>query len=117
MPVEAGDITVRDGDTIVVDGTPVRLQGVAAPELGEPGGHHAKVAMQQLVRDGVTCELTGERTWDREVGVCYDSPGQDIGAAIIAAGLARDCARYSGGRYASVETAESRRLPLPGYCR
>jgi endonuclease YncB( thermonuclease family) len=45
------------------------------------------------VRNGITCELTGERTDDREVGVCYDSEGKDIGAAIIAAGLARDCAR------------------------
>ena len=37
-----GEVTrVRDGDTIVVAGVPVRLQGLAAPERGEPGGAEA----------------------------------------------------------------------------
>ncbi len=41
---------VRDGDTIVVGRhTAVRLQGVHAPELGEPGGYEAQRFMAQLV--------------------------------------------------------------------
>jgi len=63
------------------------------------------------------CELTGEKTHDREVGACYLDDGTDIGAAIIAEGLARDCPRFSGGRHEACETEKSRTLPLPGYCR
>lgn len=106
----------RDGDTIEVDGTAIRLTGVAAPELGERHGREARRFMLRLV-DGKTvrCELNGERSYDRRIGVCYFN-GQDIGAAIIAAGLARDCPRYSRGRYERIETDASRRLSLPGYC-
>jgi len=36
--VHAGGLYVRDADTIVVDGTPVRLNGVDAPELDTNSG-------------------------------------------------------------------------------
>lgn len=54
-------------------------------------------------------------THDRLVGACY-LDGSDIGAALIAAGLARDCPRYSGGRFADLETDAHRRLPRHRYC-
>lgn len=112
-----GTVThVRDGDTIEVAGVAVRLNGVAAPELDEPGGQDGKQFMLELVAGkAVRCDLNGERTYDRVVGVCYLNE-QDIGASIIAAGLARDCPRFSGGRYDAFNTAASKRLPLPGYC-
>jgi len=66
---------------------PVRLNGVAAPELNEPVGQEAKQFMVELVAGkAVRCDLNGERTYDRVVGVCYLNE-QDIGASIIAAGL------------------------------
>lgn len=100
----ASGLKVRDADTIVVDGTPVRLQGVDAPELGGSAGRDAKLWMVNFLKGkSVKCDLTGERTYDRFVGVCY-ADGQDIGAAVIAAGHASDCARYSGGRYRKFET-------------
>jgi endonuclease YncB( thermonuclease family) len=109
---------VRDGDTIVVSQVPIRLHGVAAPELKEKWGRASKKAMQRLVAgQRLRCELTGKKTYDREVGVCYLDDGTDIGAAIITEGLARDCPRYSGGRYVEFETEKSRTLPLPDYCR
>ena len=40
-----------------------------------------------------------------------------ITAAVIAAGRARDCPRFSAGRYAAVERPQAAALPLPGYCR
>ncbi len=112
-----GEVThVRDGDTIEVGGVPVRLNGVAAPELSEPGGRLAKAFMVRLVAGkAVRCDLDGSRSFDRVVGVCY-LDGQDIGASIIATGLARDCPSFSGGRYAEIDTAASKRLPLLGYC-
>ncbi len=115
---EAGGLQVRDADTIVVDGTPVRLNGVDAPELGTRSGQDAKRWMVNFLRGkDVECKLNGERTYDRWVGVCY-ADGQDIGAAVIAAGHALDCARYSGGRYKHLETpAAKSRLKRAGYCR
>ncbi|MFA3915958.1 thermonuclease family protein [Ruegeria hyattellae] len=64
----------------------------------------------------VYCDLTGEKTYDRYVGVCY-ADSKDIGAAVIAAGHALDCRRYSGGRYAQLETpAAKSRLKRARYC-
>ena len=112
-----------DGDTIVVSGIHVRLKGVAAPEVahfgepGEPGGEAAKAFMVELIEgETVVCDLTQERTHGRRVGWCYRG-GKDIAEALIAAGLARDCPRFCGGRYAAVEPAAARELPFPGYCR
>jgi endonuclease YncB( thermonuclease family) len=119
-----GRAHVLDGDTISVEGVHVRLQGVAAPEtrhegLGiqaEAGGERAAAFLRRLVEgQTVACELTGERTHGREVGVCRHD-GRDIGAAVIEAGLARDCPRFSQGRYARLEQPAAKSLPLPSYC-
>ena len=115
-PTFAGT-TIRDGDTIVVDHTPVRLNGVDAPELGTKAGRQAKRWMINYLRGkSVECTLNGERSHDRYVGICY-ADGVDIGGALIAAGLALDCARYSGGRYRHLETPAARtRLKRARYC-
>jgi len=74
--------------------------------------------MQRLVAgQRLRCELTAEKSYDRKVGVCYLDDGTDIRAAIIRECLARDCPRYSDGRYAANETNKSRALPFPDYCR
>lgn len=119
----AGRAHVLDGDTIVVSGIHVRLKGVAAPEVahpgdpGEPGGPEARAFMVELVEgETVVCDLTQERTHGRRVGWCYRQ-GQDIAEALIRAGLARDCPRFSGGRYAVAEQPEAAALPFPGYCQ
>lgn len=73
--------------------------------------------MVNYLRDkSVECRLNGEKTYDRWVGVCY-ADGVDIGAAVISAGHALDCARYSGGRYKRLETpAAKSRLRRARYC-
>ena len=117
-----GRAHVLDGDTVAVGGITVRLKGVAAPEIahfsdpGEPGGIEAKRFMVELVEgEVVVCDLSGERSHGRRVGICFRQ-GKDIAEALIAAGLARDCARYSGGRYAAAEQPEAVALPFPSYC-
>jgi micrococcal nuclease len=69
------------------------------------------------------CNLDGQRTYDRCVGICY-LEGRDISEVMVRRGLARDCPRFSGGRYASAERQAAadgatirRAYPLPGYCR
>lgn len=111
-----GPAVVIDGDTLDVGGVRVRLNGVAAPERSEPGGAEATAAMVRIIgARPVRCVLTGEKTHGREVGICYVNE-RDVGGALIAAGYARDCARYSSGRYATVEPPAARSLPLPDYC-
>lgn len=111
-----GPARVIDGDTLDVSGIRVRLNGVAAPERGEAGGPEASAELQRIIGgQPVRCTLNGDRTHGREVGICRVG-AVDVGAAVIAAGRARDCPRFSGGRYAGVEPPEAKRLPLPDYC-
>ena len=97
----------------------MRLKGVAAPEVahfgepGEAGGEAAKAFMIELVEgETVVCDLTQERTHGRRVGWCYRGR-QDIAEAVIRAGLARDCPRFSGGRYAAAEVPASLGAAIP----
>lgn len=115
--IEGRVTVVRDVDTIVVAGTPVRLNGVDGPEVSSRAGRDARTFMTRLVRgEMVSCNLNGERTYDRWVGVCY-LDGQDIGAIAVANGHALDCRRYSGGRYRDLETPAARsRIRRAGYC-
>jgi micrococcal nuclease len=89
-----------------------------AGEFLENLGQKSKQFMRNLV-DGksVSCELTGAKTYDRLVGTCYLGR-KDIAVSVIEAGLAQDCPRYSGGRYAEFEVADAREMiKLPGYCQ
>lgn len=122
--IEGATTVVRDGDTIELGDLPIRLQGVAAPELDSRLGGTAGEAMRVMVLGKqVRCELDGSRTHERCVGICYLG-GQDIGEELIRAGLARDCPRFSEGRYAEAEDAAAADgaairavYSLPGYCR
>ena len=67
----------------------------------------------------VTCQLDGERTYDRCVGVCR----LERADVLVRQALARDCPRFSGGRYREMEQAAVDRgatirqiYRLPGYC-
>ena len=118
ISVLTGPVThVRDGDTVEVEGQAVRLQGLHAPEFATPAGERAAAWMRTYALGRtVTCRLTGEASYDRVVGVCR-AGGADLAAGLIAAGLGRDCPRYSGGRYAALETDAGKALALPPYCR
>jgi endonuclease YncB( thermonuclease family) len=119
-----GQVTfVRDGDTIIVGTMPIRLNGLAAPEDDEPGGDAATAAMVELVLGHtLRCELDGERNHDRCVGICY-LEDRDISHVLVRQGLARDCPRFSKGRYGPAEQEAAAAgatirasYPLPGYC-
>lgn len=117
----SGSAKVRDADTIVVSGTPVRLNGIDAPENSTLAGRDATNFMRRLLRgETVVCSLNGEKTYDRWVGVCYidvDGDWRDIGAIVVGNGHALDCRRYSDGRYRSFEPSGARqRLRQATYC-
>jgi micrococcal nuclease len=120
-----GEVTyVRDGDTIELGAMAIRLNGLAAPEDDEPGGQDATAAMRELVLGKVvTCELDGESTHDRCAAICQ-LDGTDISEQMVRMGLARDCPRYSGGRYRAAEQQAAAggatiraSYPVPGYCK
>ena len=115
---------VRDGDTIELGPIAIRLQGIAAPEGNEPGGDIATDVMRDLVLGkDVRCDLTGDRSHDRVIGVCFLKDGRDVGEVMVFQGTARDCYRFSRGRYDDAERHArtmghdlSRIYTLPGYC-
>ena len=113
----SGPAYVIDGDTVVVNGTHIRLKGVDAPELASPLGATARQVMIDIIGDSeLTCRPTGERTHRREIGYCVTDIGIDIGQAIIAAGAALACPRFDP-RYLSFEKAEAlMALPRASYC-
>lgn len=64
-------VQLRDANTIVVDATLVRLQGVDAPELEYSSGQDARHCMVNDLRGKqVICSLPGERIHGRYIGVC-----------------------------------------------
>jgi endonuclease YncB( thermonuclease family) len=109
----AGPVRVIDGDTIVLTdtNTHIRLNGVDAPEVVHPGYDHddpfgpeARDEMRRIVGDKIVrCELNGERSYERLVGVCFLPDGTDIGAEIVRRGLALDCPHFSGSKYRTLE--------------
>jgi endonuclease YncB( thermonuclease family) len=109
---------VRDGDTIVVGGTPVRLQGLHCPERAEPGGGAATLAMHELTKGArVSCALTRERNRDRVIGRCAAN-GADLGALMIGRGHCARCPRHDpDGFYLPAQrSAGPWRGALPRYC-
>lgn len=121
-----GTAVVHDGDTFRLDGQPVRLWGIDAPELGQscqrPGGRYqcgveARDALAEWIgqRD-VICKPIGKKSWDRIVAVCWvprlmmlgRTPlvrHRDIAAWLVMHGYAVDWPEYSSGFYASQQAA------------
>ena len=135
-----GGLRVIDGDTFVLGGARIRLQGVDAPEvsdrcIGADGGGFscgdwATDALRALLAGGrLTCHDLGERSYNRVVARC-NLDGQDLGALLVERGIARACPRYaerhahSRGYMALEEQAIARREgihagetpPLAGFC-
>lgn len=81
-----GRIThVRDGDTIEVEGVPVRIANLDCAERGSTAGDRASQRMRDLSRIGpMTCSLEGRKSYDREVGTCQFADGRDVGETLIA---------------------------------
>lgn len=135
QPSQAAEITgpacVHDGDTLRVNarragnaclgGTPIHIKAIAAPELTDPGGIDSREALKSLVEGKtVICETTGEFSHDRQIGFCSFNK-RDVGAEMVALGQARECPRWSAGRYRFLEASTGYRMAriyeLPGYCR
>lgn len=68
--IALGQGQIRDANTIVVSGTPVRPNGVDAPEPGTSAERDARRWMpNHLAGSSIECDLNGERAHDRWVGI------------------------------------------------
>jgi micrococcal nuclease len=106
-----------DGDTIELMGLHIRLAGIDAEELNEPNGLAAKKQLQHLINQGITCNLNGEMSYNRNIGTCYDASNVDVAAVMVKTGYALDCYHYSGGKYRQYEPSGVRqRLIQKPYC-
>lgn len=123
MPAEAkprqtvlvtGEARAIDGDTIEVDGTRIRLQGIDAPETRQrcttadgvswACGRYATAVLAAAVASvDVTCTARGRDRYQRVVAVCWAGV-VEVGRAMVAEGLALADRRF-GRTYVPVEDA------------
>lgn len=108
---------VIDGDTLELDGTVYRLNGIDAPEHGQfcgdwNCGSEATDALVEIVKGReVTCDPIAEDGYGRVIATCY-ADGSDVGGTLIDKGLAWAFLRYST-EYADEETqAKSREIGI-----
>lgn len=103
--VLTGRAEAIDGDTLLVGGIRVRLEGIDAPEAEQqckdandrpwPCGTVAVRMLSRLVADRlVECEERGLDKYKRLLGICR-AAGIDINAALVRMGLAWAFVRYS----------------------
>lgn len=100
---------VRDGDTLVINGESIRLEGIDAFELSQNCGQmacglQAKQALQNLLLGGpITCDDVGRDTYDRVLGLCRNADGVDINEALVLSGHAIAYLYYTD-RYEAAHT-------------
>lgn len=118
----SGTAHVVDGDTIVVAGIKVRLEGIDAPEIGQtcggswldawPCGQEAANHLSRLVRDReVHCNSLGSDAYGRMLGLCA-TEGLDLNADMVRNGLAWAFVKYTT-RFAGLEAdARARKVGI-----
>lgn len=114
-PRFSGEARASDGDSLWVGSDRVRLTGLDAPELDQvcwrpdgsewPCGRAARDEMARLLARGrVSCEPEGEDRFGRVLARCAVD-GDDLGAALVRAGLAVATDAYGGEEAAAREAA------------
>ena len=112
----SGAVRVADGDSLVLDGRRIRLQGVDAPELGQnckraggdyPCGREAREALVRLVAGkSVTCLSREKDRYGRALATCFAGgveSGVELNRALVEAGWA-----VAYGDYGDAEDAARR---------
>ena len=111
LDVPAGDVvgraSVTDGDTLVIRGERIRLQGIDAPEDGQRckgrngkpyrcGTVAARILDKKIGNGNVSCERVNTDRYGRMVGICrLASTGEDLQAFMVAQGFALAYRKYS----------------------
>lgn len=105
-----GPCYVVDGDTICIGSQNIRLSGIDAPEMDHPYGKNAKWHLVNLTKgQHIRAVFHGAQTHARELATCYLPDGRDLSAEMVAAGLAIDWPKFSGGKYRHLEAPDARK--------
>jgi endonuclease YncB( thermonuclease family) len=119
--VLTGTAHVIDGDTIVVAGEHIRLEGIDAPERKQTCQREGKAwacgsvatrTLRGLISDRmVLCRAVGRDAYSRVLAVC--SAGQvNLNAAMVRSGFALDFRRYSSAYIADEAAAKANRAGM-----
>lgn len=111
-PRFTGSGQAADGDSFRIGPDRIRLVGLDAPELDQicwrddgsewPCGRAARDLMaQQLALGPVACAPVGEDRYGRTLARCAAATGRDLGAVLVAAGLAISDGGYLGEQSAA----------------
>ena len=109
----AGDVTVIDGDTIKLDGTRYRLDGIDAPEPDQvcltdrgalwPCGVYGRARLSDYISSrSVSCQDEGADTAfpGRRIGLCTaEGETSNISSWLVSEGLAINFEPYAKGRF------------------
>lgn len=89
---------VRDGDSLTINGTEIRLWGVDAPELRQRGGMQARDALRRKIGlSSVRCQEAGDGQdrYGRVLARCTISDGTELNHWLVQNGLAHAYTRYT----------------------
>ncbi len=116
----SGPAKVVDGDTIVINGIRIRLEGIDAPEIAQTCGRslfgswacgqEAARHLDRLVRDrSVDCLSRGADKYGRMLAVC-STAGLELNAAMVREGMAWAFVKYSTSYVGAEATARNLKL-------
>jgi len=112
-----GIAQVIDGDTISINDTRIRLEGIDAPEASQTCkrkwvgswscGSAATAALAKLVAGRtITCESRGFDKYGRTLGICF-ADGRDVNAQMVRQGYAWAFVKYSATYVKEEEAAKA----------
>jgi endonuclease YncB( thermonuclease family) len=118
----SGIAAVSDGDTVVINGTRIRLHGIDAPEaaqtcMGPRGGSWncgydaAKMMSDLTAGKTVTCTPKGNDKYARTLASCAVD-GVDLGAAMVCRGMAWSFTEYSRDYDKQEDDAKGRKVGI-----
>lgn len=83
-------LRIIDGDSLEINGVKIRLHGIDAPELKQPGGRHAAQNLARLCAFGPlhVSPITTDK-YSRQVSRLTNREGRDIGLDMVLQGYAR----------------------------
>lgn len=95
---------VVDGDSLYLEGRKLRVWGVDAPEVNEPGYEDAGNTLADLAMHGdITCTCVDIDRHGRSIVRCTLADGRDLADAMIRTGWAQDYRKHTHGFYEEAE--------------